>query len=115
MRIRILLLLLIVASAGADAQRSASMREVNEVAKPGANQTIAISGATLIDGRGGPPVNDAIVIVRGEKILAAGARAAVTIPKEAAIERGERGEDMIVVAEMLMARPFHIVNIVRLI
>jgi imidazolonepropionase-like amidohydrolase len=85
MRIRILLLLLIVASARADAQRSVSMREVNEAAKPAANQTIAIAGATLIDGRGGSPVNDAVVIVRGEKIVAAGARSAVTIPKDAAI------------------------------
>lgn len=85
MRIRILLLLLIVAPAGADAQRSVSMREVNEAAKPAANQTIAIAGATLIDGRGGPPVNDAVVIVRGEKIVAAGARAAVSIPKNAAL------------------------------
>ena len=57
------------------------MREVNEVAKPAANQTIAIVGATLIDGRGASPVNDAVVIVRGEKIVAVGARAAVTIPK----------------------------------
>jgi hypothetical protein len=67
------------------AQRSVSMREVNEVAKPAANQTIAIVGATLIDGRGASPVNDAVVIVRGEKIVAVGARAAVTIPKAAAL------------------------------
>jgi len=85
MRIRILLLLLIVASAGAAAQRSVSMREVNEVAKPAANQMIAIVGVTLIDGRGGPPVNDAVVIVRGEKIVAAGARSVVTIPEAAAL------------------------------
>jgi len=85
MRIRILLLSLIVASAGAAAQRPVSMREVNEVAKPVADQTIAIVGATLIDGRGGPPVNDAVVIVRGEKVVAVGARAAVTIPKAAAL------------------------------
>jgi imidazolonepropionase-like amidohydrolase len=85
MRIRILLLLLVVASARADAQRSGSMREVNEVAKPAANQTVAITGTTLIDGRGGSPVDDAVVIVRDEKIVAAGARAAVTIPKDAAV------------------------------
>jgi imidazolonepropionase-like amidohydrolase len=85
MRIRISLLLLIVASAGAAAQRSVSMREVNEVAKPAANQTIAIVGVTLIDGRGGSPVNDAVVIVHGEKIVAAGARSAVTIPEAAAL------------------------------
>src|SRR5215475_1978500 len=85
MRIRILLLSLIVASAGAAAQRWVSMREVNEVAKPAANQMIAIVGVTLIDGRGGPPVNDAVVIVRGEKIVAAGARSVVTIPEAAAL------------------------------
>src|SRR5262245_8700025 len=67
------------------AQRSVSMREVNEVAKPAADQTIAIVGATLIDGRGGSPVRDAVVIVRGEKITAAGARGMVTIPKSAAL------------------------------
>jgi imidazolonepropionase-like amidohydrolase len=85
MRIRILLLSLIVASAGAAAQRPVSMREVNELAKPDANQTIAIAGATLIDGRGGAPVNDAVVIAQGEKIVAAGARAAVAIPRGAAV------------------------------
>jgi len=90
MRIRILLLSLIVASAGAAAQRSVSMREVNEVAKPAANQMIAIVGVTLIDGRGGPPVNDAVVIVRGEKIVAAGARSGVTIPEAAALIEANR-------------------------
>jgi imidazolonepropionase-like amidohydrolase len=62
-----------------------SMREVNEVAKPAANKTLAIVGATLIDGRGGPPVTDATVVVRGEKILAAGPRASVVVPKDAEI------------------------------
>jgi imidazolonepropionase-like amidohydrolase len=85
MRIRILLFSLIVASAGLATQSRVSMREVNEVAKPAANQTIAIVGATLIDGRGGLPVNDSVVVVRGEKIVAAGARAAVTIPRAAAL------------------------------
>jgi imidazolonepropionase-like amidohydrolase len=85
MRKRILLLALIVACADAAAQQSVSMREVNEVAKPAANQTIAIVGATLIDGRGAPPLKDAVVIVRGEKIVAVGARAAVTIPETAAL------------------------------
>ncbi len=85
MRIHILLLSLIVVSASLAAQPRVSMREVNEVAKPAANQTIAIVGSTLIDGRGDSPVKDAVVIVRGEKIVAVGARGAVTIPKAAAI------------------------------
>ena len=41
----------------------------------------AIAGARLIDGTGVAPVEDAIVIVRDGKIVAAGARSAVTIPR----------------------------------
>jgi len=44
---------------------------------------VAIVGATLIDGTGGAPVNDAVVIVRGTRIAAVGRRAGVTIPKGA--------------------------------
>lgn len=62
-----------------------SMREVNEVSKPSATKTSAIVGARLIDGRGGPPVADAVVVVRGEKIIAVGPRASVTVPKDAEV------------------------------
>ncbi len=99
-RSRILILMLIgcaLAGAGAGARQMAqsqkpsikvgprSMREVNEVAKPAATKTTAIVGATLIDGRGGAPVTDAVVVVRGEKIVAAGPRATVPAPKEAEV------------------------------
>ena len=40
----------------------------------------AIVGATLIDGNGGPPVADAVVVVSNGRITAAGPRASVTIP-----------------------------------
>jgi imidazolonepropionase-like amidohydrolase len=40
----------------------------------------AITGATLIDGNGGPPVADSLVVIQGTKILAAGGRAAVKVP-----------------------------------
>jgi imidazolonepropionase-like amidohydrolase len=50
-----------------------------------AQQTIAITGATLIDGRGGAPASNANVIVRNGKIECAGAKCAV--PK------GTRGVD----------------------
>ncbi len=43
----------------------------------------AIVGATLIDGNGGPPVVDAVVVVSGDRITAAGPRGAVTIPPDA--------------------------------
>jgi imidazolonepropionase-like amidohydrolase len=62
-----------------------SLHEVNEVARPDANHTFAIVGATLIDGRGGSPVADAIVIVRGERIVAAGKRGSISIPSGAEI------------------------------
>jgi imidazolonepropionase-like amidohydrolase len=40
----------------------------------------AIVGATLIDGNGGAPIPDAVIVVDGARIVAAGPRSAVTIP-----------------------------------
>ena len=45
----------------------------------------AITGGTLIDGSGGPPVPDAVVVVEGGRIRAAGPRAAVPVPAGAAV------------------------------
>lgn len=59
---------------------SKPLREVNQVARPDSNRVVAIVGATLIDGRGGAPIMEAVVVVRGEKIVAAGRRAVVSIP-----------------------------------
>jgi imidazolonepropionase-like amidohydrolase len=73
------------------AQRQASRapqstpREVNQVERPAPNHIVAILGATLIDGRGGPPVRDAVVIIRGEQIAAVGTRTSVTIPPNAEV------------------------------
>ena len=64
---------------------NAQPREVNQVAKPSDTSVIAIVGATLIDGRGGPPVSDAVVIVKGERIAAVGDGASVKIPPGAQI------------------------------
>lgn len=44
--------------------------------------TLALRGVRLIDGTGGPPVEDAVVVVSGGRIVAAGARAAVTLPQD---------------------------------
>ena len=38
-------------------------------------------GANLIDGKGGPIVNDAAVLIDGERIVSAGPRAAATWPE----------------------------------
>ena len=40
----------------------------------------AIVGATLVDGRGGPPVADAVVVLSGSRILSAGPRRSVAVP-----------------------------------
>src|ERR1051325_8081216 len=62
-----------------------SLREVNKVAQPAATSVIAIVGATLIDGTGGPVVSDSVVVVRGERIVAVGKRDAVKVPPGAEV------------------------------
>ncbi|HWP53796.1 MAG TPA: hypothetical protein VN476_06640, partial [Pyrinomonadaceae bacterium] len=47
------------------------------------DDTIAITGATLIDGSGHTPVKDTVVIIKGDSIVAVGRRGRVTIPPEA--------------------------------
>ena len=51
-------------------------------AQPGA---IAVTGATLIDGNGGVPVADAVIVVSDGRITAAGPRASVTVPPGARV------------------------------
>ena len=67
------------------AKATKPLREVNQVARPDANHAVAIVGATLIDGRGGPALIDSVVVVRGEKIVAVGKRASVSIPAGAEV------------------------------
>lgn len=43
----------------------------------------AILGAVLIDGNGGPPLSDSVVVIGGGRILAAGPRSSITVPSEA--------------------------------
>src|SRR5918996_1526618 len=49
------------------------------------DRLIAIRGARLIDGTGSPPVDDAVVIVDGDRIRAAGSRAGVEVPRDATV------------------------------
>ncbi len=63
--------------------------EINPPANPPADQVIAIIGAQLIDGRGGEPLSDSVVVLRGERIEAVGQRGEVTIPEEAEVVRAE--------------------------
>jgi imidazolonepropionase-like amidohydrolase len=43
-------------------------------------QDLAIVGATLIDGKGGPPLKDSVIVVHGQRIVAAGPRASTRTP-----------------------------------
>src|SRR5215813_3795112 len=47
--------------------------------------TLAIVGGAVIDGNGGPPLPDAVVLVRGSRISAVGPRASVRIPDGATV------------------------------
>lgn len=66
---RILLFSLLVVLAGCKANEESKVK--------------AIIGAVLIDGNGGPPITDSVVVVSGSRIRSAGSRANVPIPAEA--------------------------------
>ncbi|HYM76544.1 MAG TPA: amidohydrolase family protein [Candidatus Dormibacteraeota bacterium] len=62
------------------------MRALAEISKgiPGSHSsTLAIVGATLIDGTGAAPVPDAAVVIKDGRITAAGPRSKVKIPRHA--------------------------------
>lgn len=46
---------------------------------------MALIGATLIDGSGAPPLADAAIVIRGDRIVAVGPRDEVTIPRDARV------------------------------
>jgi imidazolonepropionase-like amidohydrolase len=73
--------MLIAPSAQPPGVQTKLVREVNEVVQPGSNNLIAIVGATLIDGRGGPALADSVVVIRGNHIDAVGTRGSVSIPQ----------------------------------
>ena len=50
--------------------------------------TVAIVGATVIDGNGGAPLSNATVVVRDKRIAAVGPRASVTVPSGATVIDG---------------------------
>jgi imidazolonepropionase-like amidohydrolase len=49
------------------------------------SRDIALVGGTLIDGNGGPPLEDACLLLRGRDILAVGRRASTGIPDDALV------------------------------
>jgi imidazolonepropionase-like amidohydrolase len=51
----------------------------------GAGPVTAIVGARLVDGTGGPAINDSVVLVSGDRITFAGPRAKTQVPSSAAV------------------------------
>jgi imidazolonepropionase-like amidohydrolase len=85
MKKNIAILVLLIVSGFASAQPRKGVREVNQVAQSQTTTAVAIVGATLIDGRGGPPVTDSVVIVRGERIVFIGKRNETQFPRGAEV------------------------------
>lgn len=46
---------------------------------------LALVGGTLVDGTGGAPITDAVVVIDGDHIAAVGPRASVTVPQDATV------------------------------
>src|SRR5215472_14552107 len=46
-------------------------------------QTIVLAGATIIDGNGGTPISNGVIVIRDKNITAIGSRNAVSIPSGA--------------------------------
>ena len=57
--------------------------EINSPKNPDPKQLLVLTGGRLIDGRGGPPIENATIVIRGPKIVAAGQHDKVTIPSGA--------------------------------
>src|SRR5580700_9127395 len=72
-----------VGRAGADGM--SALAEISKSISGSRASTIAIVGGTLIDGTGAAPVADAAVVIRKGRIVAAGPRVKVRIPKHANI------------------------------
>jgi imidazolonepropionase-like amidohydrolase len=54
----------------------------------GIEPAVAIVGATVIDGNGGRPLSDAVVLVLGKRIKAVGPRSSIQVPKDAQVIDG---------------------------
>lgn len=54
-------------------------------ARPAAQASLAIVGGYLIDGSGGPPLPDAVVLVQGDKIVGVGREGQLAVPQGAKV------------------------------
>jgi imidazolonepropionase-like amidohydrolase len=70
-----------VGRAGADGM--SALAEISKGISGSRASTLAIVGGTLIDGTGAAPVPDAVVVIQNGRIIAAGPRSKIKIPKDA--------------------------------
>jgi imidazolonepropionase-like amidohydrolase len=72
-----------VSRAGTD--EMADLAEISKGISGSRAETIAVVGGTLIDGTGGAAISDSAVVIDKGRIIAAGPRSAVKIPKSATV------------------------------
>jgi imidazolonepropionase-like amidohydrolase len=72
-----------VGKAGSDGM--SALADISKTIPGSRTSTLAIVGATLIDGTGAAPIPDSAVVIHDGRIVAAGPRTSVTIPKDAHI------------------------------
>ena len=72
-----------VGRAGADGM--SALAEISKTISGSRATTLAVVGGTLIDGTGAAPVSDAAVLIHDGRIVAAGPRSKVKIPKDATV------------------------------
>jgi imidazolonepropionase-like amidohydrolase len=70
---------------GAIASTATAQARAPKTVAPVVDPVVAIVGGTLIDGNGGVPVQDAVIVVRGKRIVAVGPRSQVAVPKDARV------------------------------
>jgi imidazolonepropionase-like amidohydrolase len=56
------------------------LQRLSDAIEPVVREAFALTGARLVDVTGGPPVDDAVVVVRDGEIVAAGPRSEVVVP-----------------------------------
>ena len=60
----------------------------------GQSQTLVLQGGTLIDGTGGNPISDAVIVIEGSRIRAVGPKGRVSYPQNARIVNTEGHYEM---------------------